>query len=342
MNFRNLEAVSFSNNRIQIIGPGLLDGMRNLKFVSLRKNFCIDMTFDLINSSGNASFLDIKDKIRELNGSGSVAQADEGADEKVVVTNVQPFSKNFVDVQRENEVLTFQNMELNVKCELLNDEKVKMNQEIKDLKEKVEKLEAQRKEELEDMKNHHETGMLGDFKRILKNENFKNFTVTVSNEEFYVHRLLLAARSPVFTQMLQNHTDVDSLNLTDISVDTFRLVLEFIYTDELQDDDNIDFTRIFVTASKLQIEKLKKIAEEKLVASVYPHNAFDLLILSNKCGGDLLRRKSFEEIKKLFPNKPLDESLAMQTDKLKMLLDLKKKQDNMMQRMDDEFDLMLL
>ncbi|KAG5670664.1 hypothetical protein PVAND_000912 [Polypedilum vanderplanki] len=126
-NFRNLEVLSFSSNRIQIIGPNFLDGLSNLKFVSFRKNLCIDMSFDMIGSSGNATYLDIKDKIRELNGVKT---------EQPKTIDVKPINKNFSDVQTENEVLTFQNIELKVKCELLNDENANMAQEIKELKEK--------------------------------------------------------------------------------------------------------------------------------------------------------------------------------------------------------------
>ncbi|RLN03492.1 BTB/POZ and MATH domain-containing protein 1-like [Panicum miliaceum] len=65
----------------------------------------------------------------------------------------------------------------------------------------------------------------------------------VDGEEFPAHRVVLAARSPVFkAQLLGNMADakIPSISLHDITPTTFKTMLRFIYTDDLLEDEDED------------------------------------------------------------------------------------------------------
>lgn len=155
-----------------------------------------------------------------------------------------------------------------------------------------------------------ESSILTDLKKIIRNEKLKDFTVKVNDEEFKVHKLLLAARSSVFTELIENNIDAESLDLTDeISPEIFHQILKFIYTDELPQA-----------------------------------NILELLILANKYGIESLQRKSFEEIKKILGVATLDEELIHQPEKLAKLIEITKKKEEleeMMKLLDAEFHKML-
>ena len=62
----------------------------------------------------------------------------------------------------------------------------------------------------------------------------------VGNKDFQAHKCILSARSPVFGAMFQhdmkeakeNHVDIE-----DVEVEVFEVMLRFIYTDKISSDD---------------------------------------------------------------------------------------------------------
>lgn len=125
--------------------------------------------------------------------------------------------------------------------------------------------------------------------------------------------------------MIQNKPDAESLTLTDIPVKAFKVILNYIYTNELPRDDELNFVDVFTSSTKLKIERLRDFCVEKIKESVDEKNALEILILANKHENKELQMKAFAKIQKSFPEKELKTELAMQPDKIKKLLDMKQK-----------------
>jgi hypothetical protein len=177
-----------------------------------------------------------------------------------------------------------------------------------------------------------------DLRRAMQNKKLKDFTITVGEEDFKAHKIMLAARSPVFARMIDRNLDADSLNLVDISSDVFQTILDFIYTDDLPSTPEVvNWAELMAASEKLEIRKLADYAAMGLVHSVTADNAIEMLALGNKFNHTLLRERSFNEIKKFLNAKTLDENFASQPDKLKKLIDIKKGQIQLQKQLEEQF-----
>ena len=81
--------------------------------------------------------------------------------------------------------------------------------------------------QIDNLTNHFQKGLIGDLRRFMQNENIKDFTIIIDEKEYLVHKFLLAARSPTLAETFSNNPGVDSLNLVDISVEIFEIILKF-------------------------------------------------------------------------------------------------------------------
>ncbi|CAG9811148.1 unnamed protein product [Chironomus riparius] len=128
----------------------------------------------------------------------------------------------------------------------------------------------------------------------------KNSKAMQQRQEFPVHKFLLAARSPTLDELFKANPKVENLNLIDISVETFEIILKFLYTDELPGDDGANFLHLFAATDKLKIEDLMEFAATKLIYEVNQKNALTMFKLSHKHGYEELKQKSFNEVKKKY------------------------------------------
>ncbi|KAF8646574.1 hypothetical protein HU200_065798 [Digitaria exilis] len=90
----------------------------------------------------------------------------------------------------------------------------------------------------------------------------------VDGEEFPAHRAVLAARSPVFKAQLEDYTNMpSSITLQDITPVTFKVMLRFIYTDDLVGDvelSNEMFQDLLAAADRYALDRLKLMCVQKL------------------------------------------------------------------------------
>ncbi|KAL7012789.1 hypothetical protein ACKWTF_015050 [Chironomus riparius] len=141
------------------------------------------------------------------------------------------------------------------------------------------------------------TGLIPDIKSLIRDENSKDFSISINNHEFKVHKFLLAARSPTLAELLRNNPEVENLNLVDIPVEIFELILKFIYTDELPRGDATDFIQLLSAAYRLKIETLVNFAAENLTKQLNEDNALNIFKISHKYQQDELREQSYREVK---------------------------------------------
>ncbi|XP_051223029.1 BTB/POZ and MATH domain-containing protein 2-like [Lolium perenne] len=113
--------------------------------------------------------------------------------------------------------------------------------------------------------------------RLLDNTDGTDVSFTVDGEKFPAHRVVLAARSPVFRAELfgsMAEATMSSITLHDITPATFKAMLRFIYTDELPaeaepEDSSVEmFQNLLAAADRYALDRLKFICAENLRAKV--------------------------------------------------------------------------
>ncbi len=79
-----------------------------------------------------------------------------------------------------------------------------------------------------------ETAFLKNMKRLMKSGEHSDFTIIIGDAEIPVHKCILSIHSEVFSTMLRQSNTVEVLeskvNITDVSLEVFTDLLQFMYT----------------------------------------------------------------------------------------------------------------
>jgi speckle-type POZ protein len=113
-------------------------------------------------------------------------------------------------------------------------------------------------------------------------EKYADFVFKVKNEKIAAHKVILAARSPVFDAMFQHDMKENKTNeaeITDVTPAAFKALLKFIYTGHCQVGNLAE--ELLVAANKYDIQDLKQICDKKLRKKLTVDNAVRLLVLSD-------------------------------------------------------------
>ncbi|XP_078165250.1 BTB/POZ and MATH domain-containing protein 2-like [Carex rostrata] len=115
------------------------------------------------------------------------------------------------------------------------------------------------------------------FAKLWHDKDMLDVTFLVNEELFQAHKLVLAARSPVFKNMLFGPTQTDHsdrIHINNIQPSIFKMLLHFIYTDSVTDDQELgdsDATasiaitqQLLAAADRYALTRLKLMCEETL------------------------------------------------------------------------------
>jgi hypothetical protein len=152
----------------------------------------------------------------------------------------------------------------------------------------------------------------------------------------------LTARSPTIAEVILNNPEVESLNLIDIPVDIFEVILKFLYTNALPPVEYLNDMRLFGVAGRLKIEELKNFAATHVMNHLDDFNALEVLKLSYKYDHDELRRKAFDAIKEEYPKITFKDKWAMEPKFLESVIEKFKKKEEVMKKIEEEFQNELL
>ncbi|XP_023543458.1 BTB/POZ and MATH domain-containing protein 4-like isoform X1 [Cucurbita pepo subsp. pepo] len=127
------------------------------------------------------------------------------------------------------------------------------------------------------------------FGTLLENEEGSDVTFNVSGEKFCAHKLVLAARSPVFENHFVNmmEEDNDEIHITEMEPRVFKALLHFIYRDTLPEDDE------FLEASSSSVPSLPDSLPAKLLAAA---DKYDLPRLRLMCESVLCKDISVHSV----------------------------------------------
>lgn len=155
--------------------------------------------------------------------------------------------------------------------------------------------------------------MISDLKRLLESEEGADVVFEVKGEVFRAHEIVLAARSPVFKELLYGSTtridnEVKSIRIEDVEPDAFKELLHFIYTDSWLDmndlyggKDEETVCRLLVGAEKYGMERMKSICVDILRKRLDDKSVMRTLALADKHRCNKVRDACIEFMKRECP-----------------------------------------
>lgn len=181
--------------------------------------------------------------------------------------------------------------------------------------------------------------LFDDFKAFIQDESKRDFKIIIDNREFMVHKLLLLIRCSTLADIIKIKPHAESLNLVDISVDIFEIILNFLYTDELPNDLDEYMSKLFAAAGRLKIHGLKEFAAFKIIQMINNENVIEILKLSNKYDHEEMRLKAFEALKKKYPEDTFKDELAVDMDELDKVIARINRKEEADRRMEEMFSI---
>ena len=116
--------------------------------------------------------------------------------------------------------------------------------------------------------------------------------------EFPAHKVILAARSPVFASMFE-HSMQESTNnkvvIDDVCPDALKEMLMYIYTGEVSDVGNVAYDLLYA-ADKYQLDDLKSFCEQQLSKSLKVENAARMVQFAHMHNTPILKRRTLRFI----------------------------------------------
>ena len=117
---------------------------------------------------------------------------------------------------------------------------------------------------------------------------------TPTQTDFYVHKAILASRSPVFAKMFSSdmlESATNSLTLPDIEPDVLKELLTYIYTGECPNIKEHALS-LLGQAEKYELSHLKALCERRLSYDLQVSNAARILVLADTLKAEQLKRNA--------------------------------------------------
>ncbi|XP_078178191.1 BTB/POZ and MATH domain-containing protein 1-like [Carex rostrata] len=136
-------------------------------------------------------------------------------------------------------------------------------------------------------------GLHEHMEKLLNGSDKFDVTFEVEGKKISAHRLIVAARSPVFeAEVFGSMAEVDMkcIRIEDMKADVFMTMLGFMYTDQISIGGSSDLSKLsfelvqdlFVAADRYALEKLKKICEEILCNNLSVGTVSTTLVLADR------------------------------------------------------------
>ena len=124
-----------------------------------------------------------------------------------------------------------------------------------------------------------------DMLQMLEMGEFSDVTFIINETRIKGHKCILASRSSFFKNMFtvgMRESEESIISVQDINLPTFMKLLEFIYSDQLNDLESAEQAiDVLVAANKYGLDRLKRLCEKFLVQLIDLENVVELLYLSD-------------------------------------------------------------
>ena len=121
----------------------------------------------------------------------------------------------------------------------------------------------------------HKENVFHDFKQYYINKRFTDITVIVEENNISCHRLILAANSSYFRAVF-NYSNDEQIHLPGITVKSFLLLLEFMYTSSISLDIN-NAIEVLEAADFLQMRDIVEACSSLLLQAINVSNCVQLM-----------------------------------------------------------------
>ena len=304
--FYGLSEISFNNNNLRVIEPNIFENLHCLNFVDFRSN-----------PNYNEHFISDRYNPNQISPTKLIENLFKFYFERFRYSSSMQFYVNSFEHRDQRQSMDCEIAELR---RLLEAEKLKKS----------------------NLNLPHHSCFCSELKDALKDDNnFKDFTILIENEVIHVNKLLLTARSPVFAKTIQDNPNADSFNLGDISVETFKEVLNYLYTDTVELKDISSSMLVFAAANRFEIKKLVDIAVMNISGKITAENVVKVLFLSNKFEHDKLRQRAFDDLKKYYPKIAFKEEWAVLPEKVEQIVEAFKEKEEKLQEIEQQFQNLL-
>ncbi|CAL1272629.1 unnamed protein product [Larinioides sclopetarius] len=131
-----------------------------------------------------------------------------------------------------------------------------------------------------------------DLLRLYNEQKFCDVALKSGDKEFGAHKNILSIRSPVFDSMFQNdmlEKSTGVVNITDVDAEILNMMLEYIYSDKLEDLQMENAMKLYQAADKYQILSLKNKCSSLLKSTLTTRNVFRVLAFADDHHDDKLQ-----------------------------------------------------
>ena len=133
-----------------------------------------------------------------------------------------------------------------------------------------------------------------DIGQLLETRKLSDVKLKVNEEIFHAHKLILAARSPVFAAMFEHEMSENAggfVDIVDADNEVFKEMLTYIYTEQAPNLKDMAFGLLPI-ADKYQLDKLRDMCSVYLGNNLTAENVSDVLILADLCQCTKLKAKA--------------------------------------------------
>eukprot|EP00541_Cyclophora_tenuis_P019012 CAMPEP_0116550798 /NCGR_PEP_ID=MMETSP0397-20121206/5620_1 /TAXON_ID=216820 /ORGANISM="Cyclophora tenuis, Strain ECT3854" /LENGTH=286 /DNA_ID=CAMNT_0004075655 /DNA_START=330 /DNA_END=1187 /DNA_ORIENTATION=+ len=153
--------------------------------------------------------------------------------------------------------------------------------------------------------------LVNDLRKLINLEEFSDVTFLVEGKEVYANRSILAVRSDFFKVMLFSGGMRESLQVTsypsstdartpieikDVSHSVFLKVLEYLYTDSVQDISLEVGIDLLMASERFMLDRLKALCEDIIRRDVNVNNVIGILVASHQHNASGLKDIAFDYI----------------------------------------------
>lgn len=149
---------------------------------------------------------------------------------------------------------------------------------------------------LQMQRSQYQLTLFSNQESLWNNQEFHDVKLVASGKEFYAHKTLLAAQSPVFFAMFKNdmmERNQNHVDLVDVEYNVLEEAMRFIYSGKIKNIEAI-INDLLALADKYAIETLKNKCEEYLFSKLSTDNVVDIISLSDLYNAGKLRKHAID------------------------------------------------
>ena len=144
-----------------------------------------------------------------------------------------------------------------------------------------------------DLPEEHIAQHLG---QLFSSGRMSDVTFVIGTQKFKAHKIVLSARSQVFSEMFEINgqvSPIESLKIEDCQPEVFEAMLCFIYTDEMEETEEMA-KKLLSVAKKYQVKLLQYKCEEVLLKKISTENCAEMLVLADMQGASILKNEALD------------------------------------------------